>query len=76
MFMKGRFKEWNTLHIDALISSRLKLTSQNKLTTTRFIFFRTGSVLERLKMVMLNGLYRQSWQGNISLYLAALFNRI
>lgn len=73
---QGRFKDWNTLHINALTSSDLKITSNNQQILARFLFYRIGHVFGRIKMVKLNGLYRQSWQGNASLYLAALFNRI
>ena len=74
--IEGRFKTWNTLHIDALSSSNIQVTHQSQLILGRFIFARLGNVFERLQMVRLNGFYRQSWQGNFSLYLAALINRL
>jgi len=72
----GRFRSWNTLHVDALTSSNLKITQSNQTILARFLFYRLGNVFERIKMVKKNGLYRQSWQGNISLYLAAFLNRL
>ena len=74
--IEGRFKRWNTLHIDALTSSNIEITSFNQSILAKFVFGRIGNVFERLRMVKSIGLYRQSWQGNISLYLAALLNRI
>ena len=74
--IEGRFKRWNSLHIDALKSSHLKITPLNQSILTKFIFGRTRNISVRLGMIKSIGLYRQSWQGNISLYLAALLNRI
>ena len=74
--IEGRFKSWNTLHIDALRSSHLQITPSNDSILAKFVFGRKGNIYQRLKMVKLTGLYRQSWQDNISLYLAALLNRI
>ena len=74
--IEGRFKRWNTLHIEALTSSNLEITPFNQSVLAKFIFGRIANAFEKLRMVRSTGLYRQSWQGNISLYLAALLNRI
>ena len=74
--IEGRFKKWNTLHIDALRSSHLQITPSNDSILAKFVFGRKGNIYQRLRMVKSIGLQRQSWQGNISLYLAALLNRI
>jgi len=74
--IEGRFKNWNTLHIDALRSSNIQITPSNDSILAKFVFGRKGNIYQRLRMVKSIGLYRQSWQGNISLYLAALLNRI
>ena len=74
--IEGRFKEWNTLHVDALRSSNLQITPSNDSILAKFVVGRKGNIYQRLKMVMFIGLYRQSWQRNFSLYVAALLNRI
>ena len=74
--IEGRFKSWNMLHIDALKSSNLNITHINQIILSKFIFGRSGNTFERLEMIKSTGLYRQSWQGNTSLYLAAFLNRI
>jgi glycosyltransferase involved in cell wall biosynthesis len=74
--IEGQFRAWISLHIAALTSSNLKITQSNQVILASFLFYRLGNVFERMKMVKMNSLYRQSWQGNISLYLAALLNRL
>jgi hypothetical protein len=48
----------------------------NQLILAKFLFGRNGNTFKRLEMIKSTGLYRQSWQGNTSLYLAAFLNRI
>ncbi len=74
--MLGRFKRWNTLHVNALAQIENVLTSENRETFREFTRMRGSHILHRFRMIEVCGLYRQGWRGTISLYIAAILNKI
>ena len=74
--VRGSFAQHNDLHVAALNQSRELLCPQSKGLLALFIRLRGGSFLQRMKKLEVCGLYRQTWRGTISLYLAAFFNKL
>jgi glycosyltransferase involved in cell wall biosynthesis len=72
----GRFKRWNNLHVAALGKIVSVLTPENREIFNEFRRLRSSHVLHRFRMIEVCGLYRQGWRGSLSLYLAAIFNKI
>lgn len=72
----GSFKKHTDLHLAALNQSRELLCPQSKELLVLFMRWRGGNFLQRVRGIEVCGLYRQTWRGTISLYLAAFFNKL
>lgn len=72
----GVHRRWNTHNIEALSGLCEKLTPENRSIYDEFSRFRNASLWNRLTGLYRTGLYRQTFSGNITLWLAALFKRL
>jgi hypothetical protein len=76
MVLKGQFRHWTNLNIDALRNAKPLLTHGSIETLELFIKMRDAKFKDRFRLLEVAGLYRQTWRGTISLLLAALFKKI
>ncbi len=76
LMLSGRHRQWNTRNIEALSNLHEKLTPENRSIYDEFSHFRNASLWGRLVGLYRTGLYRQTFAGNITLWLTALFKRI
>ena len=74
--LNGRFKTWNTLNYQALSAVRHILTIDNQVILESFNQLRGARFKDRVRLLEVCGLYRQTWQGTCSLWLATLLNKI
>ena len=74
--LKGIYKNWNEKNIKALKEKELLLTKENKNTLNQFSELRKSTVTNRIKIYKNSKIYRQTIKGNISFYLALLFNKV
>ena len=74
--LNGRFKAWNTLNCQALYAVRHVLTIDNQVILESFNRLRGARFKDRVRLLDVCGLYRQTWQGTCSLWLATLLNKI
>ena len=75
--LNGRFnKAWNTLNYKALCAVRHLLTIDNQVILDTFAKLRGAPFKDRVRLLGVCGLYRQTWQGTLSLWLATLINKI
>ena len=74
--ISGRFKEWNNVNYTALCNIRHLLSKDNQDVLDIFGRFRGAHLKERVRLLEVCGLYRQTWQGTLSLWLATIFNKI
>jgi len=74
--LNGRFKGWSDLSINALDKATPLLTSANVEILNILKKMRAGSLKDRMRLMEVAGLYRQTWKGTISLIIAAIINRI
>ena len=76
MLLKGSFSDWNTLHIHSLSIVRHLLMPESQKTLDKFASARQSSLLKRLTLLKNSGVYRQTTEGNIALWIAAILNKI
>ncbi|KPQ22406.1 MAG: Glycosyltransferase like family 2 [Rhodobacteraceae bacterium HLUCCA24] len=76
LMLSGRFRRWNTINIRALSASAHRLTPENRQLLLEFEACRQGPVWKRLRTMRQTRLYRQGFQGLLSLYAAALLGRL
>ena len=72
----GRFKMWNSINYEALINVKHLLTKDNEDILTIYGKFRSARLKDRARLLEVCGLYRQTWQGTLSLWLATIINKI
>lgn len=76
MLFKGVFTTWNTSNIAALRSMNHRLTQANLKTLKYFENAREFSLIPRLLNLKLSGVYRQTFWGNIALFIAAVLKKL
>jgi hypothetical protein len=74
--LNGRFKAWNTINLQALNKIRNLLTIDNQVILETFAQLRTAKFRDRARLLEVCGVYRQTWQGTLSLWLATLLKKI
>ena len=74
--LRGRFRNWNTKNIEALCVVNGMLTEDNQEILRLFKLIRSAKLIDRFRLMEVCGLYRQTWRGTMTLYLAALLKRI
>jgi glycosyltransferase involved in cell wall biosynthesis len=72
----GRFKMWNSINYEALINVKHLLTNDNQDILTMYGKFRSARLKDRARLLEVCGLYRQTWQGTLTLWLATMINKI
>lgn len=74
--LNGRFKNWNDINYNALCNIRHLLTKDSQDILDIFGRFRGANLKDRIRLLEVCGLYRQTWQGTFSLWLATIINKI
>lgn len=76
MLFEGCFRRYNDRHIIALQGLRPYITPQNLVVLDCFIDARRRSLLSRMFGLYKSGIYRQTFLGNLGLFVGGLFNKI
>ncbi|MFA6303642.1 MAG: glycosyltransferase family 2 protein [Legionella sp.] len=76
MLLQGRFQNWNTANITALLAVENLLTEQNKHDLHQFIAARSSSLFSRIITIKKLGVYRQTIFGNIGLAIATVIKKM
>lgn len=74
--INGKYRMWSEVNISLLLRNQQLLTHDSKETLKIFKNLRTSRLKDRLRLIEVAGLYRQSWAGTLSLYIAVFFNKI
>ena len=74
--LRGRFRSWNTKNIEALYVANDILTEDNQEILRLFKLLRSAKLIDRFRLMEVCGLYRQTWRGTLSLFIAALLKKI
>ena len=72
----GGFKQWNSINYAALDSVKHLLTKDSCEILELFGQLRTANLKDRLRLFAVCGLYRQTWHGTLSLWLATFLKKI
>jgi len=76
MLLQGRFRRWNSQNIEALSKISYILVKNHQEILRMFELMRGASLKDRFRLMEVCGLYRQTRRGTLSLFLAALINKI
>lgn len=76
MLLKGRFKDWNSQNISALVEINHLLSKNHQVILMVFQTLRGARLKDRIRLMQIIGCYRQTRKGTFSLYLALLINKI
>jgi hypothetical protein len=75
--MEGHYSQWSALNISALNLIRDKIASHNLDTLDIFIKLRDAKKMkDRLRLLNVSGIYRQSRSETIFLMIAVIFKKI
>ncbi|MEM9426990.1 MAG: glycosyltransferase [Pseudomonadota bacterium] len=74
--LQGRFRAWNATNIAALCCARHWLTPDAREVLLWIQDVRTGPLHRRIFALCRSGIYRQSWQGQVALWVATLLRKI
>lgn len=76
MFLKGRLQNWNNQHCKSLVNNSYILSDENKYILDWFTKLKFVTWYERIRILGVCGLYRQTRVGTFSLYVAAFLNKL
>jgi len=76
LFFEGQLKKWGDMNIVALFSIKPMLTQSSQETLELYDKMRNSHLGDRLRLIEVAGLYRQTWPGTISLILASMMKKI
>lgn len=76
MLFKGRFRDWNEMHVAALKKIPNVLTPKNKIIFEQFAKARQSKGFKRLAEFRKSGVYRQTISNNIAFFLAAILGKV
>jgi glycosyltransferase involved in cell wall biosynthesis len=74
--IRGRYRSWNDVNVAALLKNKQFLARENVQILELFVLLRSARLKDRLRLIEVCGLYRQTWQGTVSLIFAAIFKKI
>ena len=74
--LNGRFKEWNDINLDALSNVQHLFTKDSQDILDIYKRFRGAHFKDRIRLLEVCGLYRQTWQDTLTLWIATILNRI
>ena len=74
--LRGRFSDWNDLHLAALSQAKGKLTPENLTILDQFAAIRRKPFLERMRGFYNLNLQRQTLSGQVGLWLAVALRRV
>lgn len=76
MLRQGRFRDWNSANVAALLLLIDRLTPENREKLQQFIQAREMKLIPRLIHLKRTGIYRQTLCGNLGLIVASIFGKI
>jgi len=76
MLINGTFRIYNSQHFEIFNKHYLTSIESNIELINQFFILRDKHLKLRFKMIHDLGIYRQTWSGQIALYLGAIFNKL
>ena len=76
MLLNGRFRKWTDKNIQSLNQAKIFLKPEHLETLKILEKMRNANFNDRLRLIQVGGLYRQTKRGTISMVIASIFNKI
>jgi glycosyltransferase involved in cell wall biosynthesis len=76
MLINGTYRKYNTKHLEAFSKLNVYGLSRNIKLIDQFSIMRDRSLKVRFKMIRQLGLYRQTWDGQLALYIGAVLHKL
>lgn len=76
MLLGGTYRVYNTKHLETLSRASVQSVKKNIDLIDQFLIMRDKPLMLRWQMIQSLGLYRQTWDGNIALYIGAIFHKL
>jgi glycosyltransferase involved in cell wall biosynthesis len=76
MLLGGTYRNYNTKHLTALNTLDINTVKKNIDLIDQFLILREKPLHVRWQMIQRLGLYRQNWDGQLGLYLAAVLRKL
>jgi glycosyltransferase involved in cell wall biosynthesis len=76
MLIKGTYRDYNTTHLNAFSELNIKASKRNIYIIDTFFNLRDKGLNQRVNMIKDLGLYRQTMDGQIALYLGATLKKL
>jgi glycosyltransferase involved in cell wall biosynthesis len=74
--LDGRFQGWNDENLRVLNTFQLEICRENQLTLEYFQIIKSGTIYQRIFAFFKSGIRRQTFVGNIALFLAIIIRKI
>jgi len=74
--LDGRYKKWTDSNIQSLRQAEVLLLPSSIEILNLFELMRNATLKDRLRLLEICGLYRQTWRGTVSLLIFAVFKKI
>jgi hypothetical protein len=76
MLLGGTYRAYNTKHLNVFNSLYLKGLQKDIQLIDQFFIMRDKPMKVRWQMIQKLGLYRQTWDGHLGLYLGAILHKL
>lgn len=76
MLIDGTYRYYNSRHMNEFNRLYLRGIRSNIRLINRFQILRDKSLMERLGMIKMLGIYRQTWDGQLALHLGVIFKKL
>jgi glycosyltransferase involved in cell wall biosynthesis len=76
MLVNGTYRVYNTKHINVFSKFSIKGIKSNINLIDQFYILRDKPIKERCRMIGKLGIYRQTWDGHLALYLGAILHKL
>jgi glycosyltransferase involved in cell wall biosynthesis len=76
MVINGKFKRYVSLNCAALKKNQRLMTKNNQIWLDVFLKMRSSHAKDRIRLLEICGLYRQTWRGTLTFVLAAFLRRL
>jgi glycosyltransferase involved in cell wall biosynthesis len=76
MLLGGSYRRYNTLHLEAFSRFYVQTVKKNIDLIDQFLIMRDKPLIVRWQMIHKLRLYRQTWDGHLALYLAAVLHKL
>ena len=76
ILLNGTYRIYNTKHINAFNKLSVQTNKRNLKLIDQFLILRDKSLIERWRMIDELGLFRQTWDTHLGLYLGAILHKL